>query len=94
MTILSAPSSSGSTLTAGTPLRYGEQTYTLSNGSGASANWLQLVVADYIPTFDHVYVNSEWSGLEKGAVVEVEGGTALFGIDAFADAASATLFAE
>ena len=77
------------TLTAGTPLIYGEQTYTLSNGSGASANWLQLVVADYIPTFDHVYVNSDWSGLEKGAVVEVEGGTALFGIDAFADADSA-----
>ncbi|MDD6337783.1 MAG: hypothetical protein PUC15_05275, partial [Lentisphaeria bacterium] len=77
------------TLTADTALRYGEQTYTLSNGSGASANWLQLVVADYIPMFDHVYVNSEWSGLEKGAVVEVEGGTALFGIDAFADADSA-----
>ena len=77
------------TLTEDTAFRYGEQTYTLSQGSALSMNWLQLVVADYIPTFDLVYVNSEWSGLEKGAVVEVEGGTALFGIDAFADADSA-----
>ena len=79
------------TLTAGTPLRYGEQTYTLGQGYGPSMNWLQLVVADYIPSFDHVYVNSDWAELEKGAVVDVDGGTAIIGTDAFADADTAVV---
>ena len=70
------------TLRVNTPVIVGDiLSYTLNI---TESNDLALVIADKPDVPPLVYVNSEWTGLEKDTIVEVKVGTAKIGYDAFA----------
>ncbi|MBR3689320.1 MAG: hypothetical protein IKL85_09635, partial [Lentisphaeria bacterium] len=52
-------------------------------------NDLFLTIGEYVVP-ETIYIGTEWDGLDRGTVVEVPGGTAVFGADAFSDMQSAS----
>ena len=84
------------TLTSGKPVLINGVYYTVRGSLVDGKMQLQLLVGEKLPP-ETVYLSSDWRWTSEGTIVNVPGGTANFGYDAFyrtADAAEAAAFGE